>query len=1609
MMRKNLFDKALENFVLTPDKYVFAYEIHEKAKVRRIITYNDVKGFGISLRSAHEDIRKRFEENFFERNPHSYAYHPGVRALDAFKDHLNSTHFIKLDIHHFFESITEEAFFSIYGDSFNSNWKAKLKGCFYRGSLSIGFVTSPLLSNFYMSRFDKALEEYLSDKPELHYSRYSDDILLSSEQEGEEDLLSLLVFVKEELGKLGLVVNEKKTQKISLDLEKKNSISFLGLSLSKKDEGSCKITVSKRYILFLLSLIKKNEEHYQNRCPGLIDEINSRVAYLYYSSEYSYARFQKKHFNLFGKYYDFVPKKQVSRVASNSASAIADWAQYQSEFKFDLHGKIVNKSNGRYAVFNGVIITEYLGQEEEVTIPYFVDGLAENCFKNRKIKKVILPDRLKAIGDDCFKGCSSLKEINLPSSLIYLGCFAFSDTGIEKIAIPSKLKTINARCFYQSGLKEVSLANVEKIDEGAFECCFLLKKISLPESVREIGAKAFAYCYSLEEAALPSSLQALPSSCFEGDHELSSVSLPSSLFSLNENCFADTGLNRIYIPENVIKLESALPHSSSLKEIEVDPNNKVYYSKDNFIIERDTNRLVYALSYVSYIPEEVKIIGNRAFKGSLIQKIVIPKNVALIEASAFESCILLKEVEFETERLGKICSSAFRDCLSLISLSLPDSLVEIGPSAFAHCPSLKEVNWGEGLNKICVSAFEGDSSLENIILPSKVRRIGPKAFAGCSKVKKLFLPNATENIGIFAFSHVSKSLESIEVGKENRFFDGAGNCLVAKKRRELILGCKNSVIPSSVSSISKGAFRASAIEEFNAPMGLQKIGEEAFCGCSNLKKAVLPGVFEIKARAFEGCSSLSEIELPSSLSNLGERAFCGCSSLKGISLPDSLSNIGSSCFRNCLSLSSIVFPSSLHRFVSTWFMNCPSLEKISMRENNAFYRTESDCLIRIGKEKDSIILGGNKAKIPEDKRVVLIHSLAFAWRQGIEEIDLPKNIISLGSCSFAYSSIERFRVGASDTPRKFKLSVGVFACSSLKSLDLREINSETDIPASLCYGCANLTEVLLPNDTTSIGDNAFAGCFSLNHIDLPSFLSSIGKASFKDTSLSKIAFPSRLCSIDDFAFNGTKLEEICIPPCCLNLSPSAFDKNKLAKIEVDSPSFSHPGNYLRSDGTNSVIRHTEGYDHEGKTKASETLIVGCANSTFDSAVTRIGPKAFEGVHISKIALPEGITSIGERAFASSDLEEVTLPSSLNSLGREAFSCTRIKKMVLPEKLIGFDGSALPSCLEELVSKRPGDVKINGSLFDKNKRLLWRHPLDLGSALLSEKDFKFSSLTMDELVLPEGALCRFVFVGCKIKKLVLAHDSFLSLAPDNSIETISIPNGSDFYTYDNGVLFNRFTKKAIYIASEGTILSSINEFVGMSSLRSVLEIPATFKNVSLLPPSLSCPIEINPSNPYLIGNESKNAIIRKSDRALLYAGESYSYDLEGVEMLDLSLLKGKKPGKSLKVPATLLYLRLARNSDFERIYVDPRNPNYVSLPEGRGYRIKRVSISVPGSMKRRPYSGMKTGKLWIDDAAAEMSKATPCSRPRPFMCEGQAKPIGGEGSSSANAIEDDMAF
>ena len=183
-----------------------------------------------------------------------------------------------------------------------------------------------------------------------------------------------------------------------------------------------------------------------------------------------------------------------------------------------------------------------------------------------------------------------------------------------------------------------------------------------------------------------------------------------------------------------------------------------------------------------------------------------------------------------------------------------------------------------------------------------VTSIGDNAFYGCKGLTSIELPSSVTSIGKNVFGECVE-LASIVVDVENPVYNsGAGsNCIIETETNTLIMGCKNTTIPSSVTSIRDYAFcYCSSLTSIDIPSSVTSIGDSAFSDCSGLTSIELPsGVTSIGDGAFSECSGLTSIELPSSVTSIGDSAFSWCSNLTGIEIPSSVTSIGDDAFGKC--------------------------------------------------------------------------------------------------------------------------------------------------------------------------------------------------------------------------------------------------------------------------------------------------------------------------------------------------------------------------------------------------------------------------------------------------------------------------------------------------------------------------------------------------------------------------------------------------------------------------------------------------------------------------------------------------------------------------------------
>lgn len=168
------------------------------------------------------------------------------------------------------------------------------------------------------------------------------------------------------------------------------------------------------------------------------------------------------------------------------------------------------------------------------------------------------------------------------------------------------------------------------------------------------------------------------------------------------------------------------------------------------------------------------------------------------------------------------------------------------------------------MTKIDKRAFIGCKTLASITIPESVTEIGEWAFSGCEALKSIKIPESVTKIGNYAFDEC-KELKSIDVAEGNKVYDSRDNCnaIIKTKTNCLIQGFTSTVIPDSVTKIGDCAFSGrEALTSINIPKSVTEIDNSAFQECEALTSVTLPeSVAKIGYWVFCDCENLKEIVL----------------------------------------------------------------------------------------------------------------------------------------------------------------------------------------------------------------------------------------------------------------------------------------------------------------------------------------------------------------------------------------------------------------------------------------------------------------------------------------------------------------------------------------------------------------------------------------------------------------------------------------------------------------------------------------------------------------------------------------------------------------------------
>lgn len=383
------------------------------------------------------------------------------------------------------------------------------------------------------------------------------------------------------------------------------------------------------------------------------------------------------------------------------------------------------------------------------------------------------------------------------------------------------------------------------IEEDAFFDCTALTGITIPNSVESIDRWAFVGCglasikvesgnnvyHSEGDCLIETATNTLVVGC-----KNSIIPEDGSVTKIGNNAFAKCiGLTNIAIPDVVTEIDySAFQFCINLTGIAI-PNG----------VELIAYNVFYACKNLATVTmgDRVERIMERAFASCIeLTSITIPNSVKEIDDYAFCYCYRLSSLTIGSGAKS-IGEAAFASCTDLTSVTVPDNVLEIRDHAFRGCSSLTSVTIEDGVRDIYQSAFSECAELSEITIPNSVDYIGDSAFRSCSNLASVTIGSGVTYISTLVFEGCN-SLTSITVDSENKVYHSAGNCIIETATKTLIVGCKNSVIPTdgSVTTIDQWGFlNCTGLTEIKIPKSITKIGAGAFEGCTNLTSIIFEG------------------------------------------------------------------------------------------------------------------------------------------------------------------------------------------------------------------------------------------------------------------------------------------------------------------------------------------------------------------------------------------------------------------------------------------------------------------------------------------------------------------------------------------------------------------------------------------------------------------------------------------------------------------------------------------------------------------------------------------------------------------------------------------------
>ncbi|MBR6070235.1 MAG: leucine-rich repeat protein [Ruminococcus sp.] len=460
--------------------------------------------------------------------------------------------------------------------------------------------------------------------------------------------------------------------------------------------------------------------------------------------------------------------------------------------------------------------TDYMG---EIVIPDSVTAIGDNAFEAiTGLKEIHVPDSVKSIGRCAISDNPDLEVLDLPDVLDFVGSYAFEENPkLTSVTVPDTWtfsEDTEGGFFQRCGIKEITFGDrITEIPANICYSCENLETINWSSAPTKIGSRAFQYCKSLTDPKIPDSVELIESYAFADCTGITHLDLPTGLKDLGRQSFdSTTSLKELYVPVQ-------LPYPGD-------------YGRSSAFSNSGIEKLTYAEGIT-------EIHGRFAYLPELTE-VVLPSTLQYIHGYAFEECPKLAHIDIPEGVTEVTGINVFGGCDSITELVLPSTL-EKSNWSLSSAPHLQKVTFADGLKAIPYRCLIGCKELTQIVIPDSVTEIGESAFES-TPITSIDLPSGVTKIGWDAFSktkltylYIPASVTEAEQIARN-----------TDELRIVRIGDSMKTVPKKL------LYNCPSVEKVILPSSVELIEAEAFAECPELIEIEAPQeAIPFKASAFD--------------------------------------------------------------------------------------------------------------------------------------------------------------------------------------------------------------------------------------------------------------------------------------------------------------------------------------------------------------------------------------------------------------------------------------------------------------------------------------------------------------------------------------------------------------------------------------------------------------------------------------------------------------------------------------------------------------------------------------------------------------------------------------